>query len=81
VEAARRVLVDLGHVLASFSDCMVVVGGWTPDLLMPKEDEPHVGSIDVDLALDAAKLNEGRYADPNHFKRFPSRLFRTSARH
>ncbi len=63
VEAARRVLIDLGQVLASFSDCMVVVGGWTPDLLMPEAEEPHVGSIDVDLALDATKLSEGRYAE------------------
>ena len=61
--AARRVLVDVGQVLASFADCLVVVGGWTPDLLLPNADEPHVGSIDVDLALDAAKLNEGRYAE------------------
>ena len=58
VEAARRVLVDLGQVLAAFTDCRVVVGGWTPDLLMPEAEEPHVGSIDVDLALDATKLNE-----------------------
>jgi len=63
VTAARRVLVDVGQVLASFMDCIVVVGGWTPDLLLPKADEPHIGSIDVDLALDAAKLNEGRYAE------------------
>jgi hypothetical protein len=61
-EAARRVLVDIGQVLASFADCLVVVGGWTPDLLLPTADEPHVGSIDVDLALDAAKLSDGRYA-------------------
>lgn len=61
--AARRVLVDVGQVLASFMDCLVVVGGWTPDLLLPDADEPHVGSIDVDLALDAAKLNDGRYAE------------------
>ena len=33
-EAARRVLVDIGQVLASFADCLVVVGGWTPDLLL-----------------------------------------------
>jgi len=39
------------------------VGGWTPDLLLPDADEPHVGSIDVDLALDAAKLKDGRYAE------------------
>jgi hypothetical protein len=61
--AARRVLVDVGQVLASFVDCLVVVGGWTPDLLLPDADEPHVGSIDVDLALDAAKLKDGRYAE------------------
>jgi predicted nucleotidyltransferase len=63
IEAAHRVLVDLGQVLAAFSDCLVVVGGWIPDLLMPKADEPHVGSIDVDLALDAEKLAAGRYAE------------------
>jgi hypothetical protein len=63
VEAARRVLVDLGQVLASFSDCIVLVGGWVPDLLLPDAAEPHVGSIDVDLALDAEKLTGGRYAD------------------
>lgn len=62
-EAARRVLVDVGQVLASFADCLVVVGGWTPDLLLPDADERHVGSIDVDLALDAARLNDGRYAE------------------
>lgn len=61
--AARRVLVDVGQVLASFVDCLVVVGGWTPDLLLPDAEEPHVGSIDVDLALDATKLNDGRYAE------------------
>jgi hypothetical protein len=63
VEAARRVLVDVGQVLASFADCLVVVGGWAPDLLLVDVDEPHVGSIDVDLALDAGKLKDGRYAE------------------
>ena len=63
VEAARRVLVDVGQVLASFRDAMVVVGGWVPDLLFPTADPKHVGSIDVDLALDAVKLGDGRYAE------------------
>ena len=63
VDAAHRVLIDVGQVLASFKDCMVVVGGWIPDLLITDSDEPHSGSIDVDIALDAAKLNNGRYAD------------------
>ena len=63
IEAARRVLVDLGQVLKSFEDCLVVVGGWVPDLLMENTDEAHIGSIDVDLALDADKLTDGGYAD------------------
>jgi len=63
IEAAHRVLVDLGQVLKSFEDCLVVIGGWVPDLLMEKAEEAHVGSIDVDLALDAEKLADGRYAE------------------
>jgi Nucleotidyl transferase AbiEii toxin, Type IV TA system len=63
VSAARRVLIDLGQVLASFGDAIVVVGGWVPDLLLPEAEIGHVGSIDVDLALDAVKLQDGRYAD------------------
>jgi predicted nucleotidyltransferase len=64
VEAARRVLVDLVQVLGSwFDDCIVVVGGWVPDLLIPHADEPHIGSLDVDLALNVGKLRGGRYAE------------------
>ena len=63
VVAARRVLVDVAQVLAAFRDAMVVVGGWVPDLLFPAADPRHVGSIDVDLALDAGKLGDGRYAE------------------
>jgi hypothetical protein len=63
VVAARRVLVDVAQVLAAFRDAMVVVGGWVPDLLFPAADPRHVGSIDVDLALDAVKLDDGRYAE------------------
>lgn len=56
-------LVDLGQVLGSyFEDSLVVVGGWVPDLLLSGAGERHVGSIDVDLALDAARLKQGRYA-------------------
>lgn len=63
VAAAKRVIVDVMQVLASYEDCLVLVGGWVPDLVIGETDEAHVGSIDVDLALDAAKLNQGRYAE------------------
>lgn len=63
-EAARRVLIDIGQVLAPFHDCLVVVGGWVPDLLLPAVSvDAHVGSIDVDLALDVRRLGDGRYAE------------------
>ncbi len=61
-KAAHRVLIDLAQVLAAFQDCLVLIGGWVPYLLLPDVQEPHVGSIDVDLALDAEKLLGGRYA-------------------
>ena len=63
VAAAKRVIVDVMQVLASYEDCLVLVGGWVPDLVIGESDEAHVGSIDVDLALDATKLNQGRYAE------------------
>ena len=44
-------------------DAMVVVGGWVPDLLLPRAEPGHIGSIDVDLALDVTKLSNGRYAE------------------
>lgn len=34
-----------------------------PDLLLPHSQTEHIGSIDVDLALDAAELGNGRYAE------------------
>ncbi len=61
-EAAERVLVDVMQVLASFRDCLVLVGGWVPELLVTEAEEAHVKSTDIDLVLDVAKLNGGRYA-------------------
>jgi hypothetical protein len=57
------VLVDVGQVLASFHDAIVIVGGYMPDLLLPDAEPGHFGSIDVDLALDARKLERGWYAE------------------
>ena len=63
IEAAHRVLVDVGQVLASFREAIVLIGGWVPDLLFPQADPKHAGSIDLDLALDGEKLADGRYAE------------------
>lgn len=37
------------------------MGGWIPELLIPQSQERHVGSIDVDLALNHKELTEAGY--------------------
>ncbi len=61
VEAARSVLIELIHLLGEYRDHIVIVGGWVPDLLLGNEKTPHVGSTDVDLALDHRKLRDDGY--------------------
>ncbi len=61
VEAARRVMIEVWQILGSYSDAMVIVGGWVPELMISDPEIPHSGSIDVDLLLDPSKLIDGRY--------------------
>lgn len=61
VEAARSVLLELAHLFGSYGDDIVVVGGWVPGLLLSSEKAPHIGSTDVDLALDHRALQEPQY--------------------
>lgn len=57
-EATQRVLIELGHVLGAYRDRLVVIGGIVPTLLIHDPDMPHVGTLDIDLTLDAAGLRE-----------------------
>lgn len=81
--AVKSVLLEIGHVLGSFRGKFAVVGGAVPWLLLNNEEMPHVGSVDVDLSLDAEALGDGEYATlvealikhgyeqrPNPFRRF-----------
>jgi len=62
VEAARSVLLELVHLLGEYRDDIVVVGGWVPQLILPVGRTPHIGSIDVDLALNHRTLRQAGYA-------------------
>lgn len=62
VEAAWSVLLELFHLLGEYRDDIVVVGGWVPHLILPAGPGLHVGSIDVDLALNHRTLREAGYA-------------------
>ena len=60
--AVKSVLIEIGQILGSFKGKFAVIGGAVPWLLLDSEDMPHVGTVDVDLGLDAEALGDGEYA-------------------
>jgi len=62
VHAAKSVLLELALALGEYRDKLVLVGGWAPVFLIPKPTKEHVGSIDVDLAVDHSQVTEDAYA-------------------
>src|SRR6266404_2642393 len=59
VPASHAVLVEVMTILGSEVENLVVVGGWVPELHYPGRG--HIGSIDVDLALDGRKIRPAAY--------------------
>jgi hypothetical protein len=60
--AVKAVLVEIGQILGSFRGKFAIIGGAVPWLLLASEAMPHVGTLDVDLGLDAEALGDGEYA-------------------
>ena len=54
IEAAHAVLIDALTVLGRYAEQLVIVGGWVPELTFPHQG--HLGSLDVDLAIDAERI-------------------------
>lgn len=61
VEAAHSVLIELMHLLGEYKDNIVLIGGWVPEILLSSQGKPHIGSIDVDLALNHQEIREDGY--------------------
>lgn len=67
LERARALCLELATVIGDFmEEDVTVVGGLVPPLLIPEEElspgtDPHPGTMDVDVALSLALLDEGRY--------------------
>ncbi|MFV1981724.1 MAG: hypothetical protein ACC655_11270, partial [Rhodothermia bacterium] len=59
VEAAKRVMIELIRLLGEYQNDIVIIGGWVPDLLMPGQG--HIGSTDIDIALDHRVLQDPGY--------------------
>ena len=60
-QAVYSVLLEIGQVLGAYRDQFVVIGGSVPWLLFPDAVPAHVGTLDIDLSLDAQALGEGEY--------------------
>lgn len=60
-QAVYSVLLEIGQVLGAYRDQFVVIGGSVPWLLFPDAVPPHVGTLDIDLSLDAQALGDGEY--------------------
>lgn len=60
-DAVKSALMEIGQILGSFEGKFAVVGGAVPWLLLEADDMQHVGTIDIDLTLDAEALGDGEY--------------------
>ncbi len=62
VQACLSVLLELFTYLKPYRDYIVLIGGWVPFFLTKdKAEETHIGSLDIDLALDASRIPETGY--------------------
>ncbi len=59
VAECRSVLIEVLTILGKDLDHLAIVGGWVPELIFPNKG--HIGSIDIDLALDARTLKPLAY--------------------
>jgi hypothetical protein len=60
-QAVYSVLLEIGQILGAYRDRFVVIGGSVPWLLFPNAEPAHVGTLDIDLSLDAQALGDGEY--------------------
>jgi len=61
VEACLSVLVELMTILGEFRDHIVLTGGWIPYFLVEERRHEHVGSLDIDIALDFKEISDDSY--------------------
>lgn len=66
IELVRATCLYVATKLGDIMDELVVIGGLVPSLLikqdeLPEGADPHVGTMDLDVGLTLALLDEGRY--------------------
>jgi len=62
--ASLQVMAELWTILRDYNEYMVLIGGWVPFFLLQRYGEgsvEHVGSLDIDLALNAQAIPVDAY--------------------
>ncbi len=65
VDTSLSALLEIERTLNAYHDSIVLVGGWAPYFLIKeygRNDFQHVGSIDIDLALDPDNISRNEYS-------------------
>jgi hypothetical protein len=67
VELVRSLYLTVARVLGVYTADLTVIGGYVPHLLIPQTDlllaKKHVGTVDLDLVLELAILDDERYKE------------------
>ncbi len=61
VQAAQSVMLELARILGEYKNDIAIIGGWVPYLLLGENGKQHIGSTDVDIALNHLNLQEIGY--------------------
>ncbi len=59
-------MLELVRLPGEYRGDMVIVGGWVPGLLLPAGSAKHIGSIDVDVALNHRNITEAGWTILEH---------------
>ena len=60
-EICLSVLLELMTILGEYRDNIAIIGGWVPYFLMNHVRHEHIGSLDIDIALNFEQVSEEHY--------------------
>lgn len=64
-DASTSALLELALTLRAYRDSLVLIGGWAPYYIVRENGRgsyEHIGSIDIDLAVDPGRVGSKQYA-------------------
>ena len=61
VSICLSVIVEIMTILGSYRDSIILIGGWVPYFILDKKGKDHIGSIDIDLALNFKNISDQSY--------------------